>query len=201
LNSAYIRAALVRAFASVGRPTPIVPQTIVYAHPTIRALSNWLWKELSGTSGPTGPGAGVTASVATVKEMIRGQLDLLADSEHSDSRTGVNGTNGAVPAEDRKRTVLVTGTTGGLGAHLLETLLMDLSVGEIFALNRRSRSAQVVGVHSRQGAAFEKRGIDQELLKSPKLTFVDADRVEDIEPDVINQVRSKRIFILHSFRR
>jgi hypothetical protein len=195
LNSAYIRAALVRAFTSVGRDSANVPQMIVYTHPTVEALSMWLWKELTGSDALTGTETDMDARVIAMKDMIRRQLDILADSVRADARTEENGSNGAndpndgtALADDTKRVVLVTGTTGGLGTHLLVALLLDPSVNEVFALNRRSRSALVDEVYGRQRAAFDKRGIRQELLESSKLTFVDADQIEDIEAGIISRV-------------
>jgi Male sterility protein len=132
-----------------------------------------------------------SASVAIMKDLITSQLDALADSE---SRTAARRTIGGVPTQDEKRAVLVTGTTGALGCYLLETLLLDPSVDEVFALNRCSRSAHVEWGHTRQITAFQKRGINQGLLESTKLTFVDADRVEDIEREVISRVCSLSIF-------
>jgi hypothetical protein len=128
-----------------------------------------------------------SATVAIMKDMIRRQLDVLADSVRAGRRTAVSRINGIVPTLDTKCTMLVTGTTGGLGSYLLETLPLDPSVDEVFALNRRSRLAQVEGVQSRQAIFFQKRGINQGLLESPKLTF-DADRIEDIELEVISRV-------------
>jgi Male sterility protein len=194
LSSAYIRAALVRAFSHIGGSSSNVPQAIVYAHPTIEALSNWLWKELTGTTVHTATERNVDASVAAMQNMIRGQLDILADRVRANRRPRVKETSGAVAGQAVKHAVLVTGTTGDLGAHLLETLLVDSSVDEVFALNRLSRSGGAEGVHWRHRTIFDKRGINKELLRSPKLTFIDADRVQDVEPDVISVVCRADIF-------
>jgi Male sterility protein len=193
LSGAYIRAALVRACTSLGRRGSQVPQTIVYSYPTIQQLSNWLWKELTGTNEHMGMEVDVKATVATMKDLTRKHLQILADGVRASRQTGVDGTNGTVH-QDEKRAVLVTGTTGALGAHLLETLLLDSTVDEVFALNRHPRSAKAEQIVLRQKAVFDKRGISRELLESPKLTFVDADRIEDIEPDVISRVCSWRLF-------
>jgi Male sterility protein len=199
LNSTYIRAALVRAFISVGRDSPNIPETIVYVHPTVQALSNWLWKELTGTSGPAGSDTDLEASVAGMKDMISGQLDTLANDIRASRQTRMNGTSEAVPSsQDVKNAVLVTGTTGALGAYLLETLLVDPSVDEVIALNRHSRSVQAEGGGVRQQTAFDKRGINQDLLGSRKLTFIDADRIQDIERDVISRVCNSRHFLSYN---
>jgi Male sterility protein len=139
-----------------------------------------------------GAQADVDATVAAMKDLIRRQLHVLADSVRVNRRTGVNGTSGTVH-QDAKRVVLVTGTTGALGAHLLEILLVDSTVDGVFALNRRRPRSTKERAHLRHEAGFHKRGINQELLKSPKLMFVDADRIEDIESDVISQVCSDRL--------
>jgi Male sterility protein len=129
-----------------------------------------------------------SATVSVMEDIIRGQLGVLALNVRPHWRARVTKTNAAAPTRDAKRAVLVTGTTGALGTYLLATLLLDPSVDEIFALNRHSRSAKVEEGHSRQRAAFENRGIKQELLKSPRLTFIDASRVDDIKSDVISRV-------------
>jgi hypothetical protein len=56
------------------------------------------------------------ARVAAMKDMIRGQLDTLVDGIRASRQTRVNGTSGAIPSQDVKNAVLVTGTTGALGS-------------------------------------------------------------------------------------
>ncbi len=66
--------------------------------------------------------------------------------------------------------VLVTGTTGGFGADLLEHLLLDDSVETVYALNRKGTSAV-----ERQTTRFHHRGLQVSLLASPKLKMVEGD--------------------------
>lgn len=65
--------------------------------------------------------------------------------------------------------VLLTGSTGALGSHILNSLLSTSLVIEVITLNRSGNVAE------RQQAAFEERGIPTELLSSPKLTSVIGD--------------------------
>jgi FlaA1/EpsC-like NDP-sugar epimerase len=51
-------------------------------------------------------------------------------------------------------TVVITGTTGGLGSDILLKLLHDDAVEHIYALNRSSSSATI---EARQSAAFRTR--------------------------------------------
>jgi hypothetical protein len=185
-----------RAFDSVGQKRPNVPQTLVYDQPNIDALGTWLWQRLSGKGPAVGSETDVGSAVAAMKSMIRSQLDVLANSVGNRPRSCTNG-NGT----SQGRAVLVTGTTGGLGSYLLETLLADDSVSEVFALNRRPRSSRAESTHNRQKAAFAERGIAQSLLNSPKLIFVDADRVDDIAPNVISRVSCCSLLLTPFFSR
>lgn len=60
--------------------------------------------------------------------------------------------------------VLLTGSTGALGCHILATLLSNDSVVEVITVNRGYNVAE------RQRAAFESRGIPTDMLSSNKLT-------------------------------
>ncbi|KZT63346.1 NAD(P)-binding protein [Daedalea quercina L-15889] len=69
--------------------------------------------------------------------------------------------------------VLVTGTTGSLGCHLLETLVCASSVSRIYAVNRRDRGSRKL--RERQAEALRERGIDEDTLASKKVVLVEAD--------------------------
>ncbi|KZT04547.1 acetyl-CoA synthetase-like protein [Laetiporus sulphureus 93-53] len=65
--------------------------------------------------------------------------------------------------------VLLSGTTGSLGAHILELLLSDSRVKRIYALNRGS------DLPTRQRAAFESAGLKTELLSKPNVVYLSGD--------------------------
>ena len=57
--------------------------------------------------------------------------------------------------------VLLTGTTGNIGSHILASLLADGRVAKVYAMNRGTSIEQVI---ERQRAAFEDRGLPVNLL-------------------------------------
>jgi thioester reductase-like protein len=67
--------------------------------------------------------------------------------------------------------VLLTGSTGGLGSHILEILLGLASVERVYAFNRHGR----MPVSRRQTAAFVDRALDVKLLLSEKLMYLEGD--------------------------
>ena len=65
--------------------------------------------------------------------------------------------------------VLLTGSTGGLGSHILASLLTNPAVVEVITLNRGSNVAE------RQRASFEERGLSTSILSSHKLISIVGD--------------------------
>lgn len=66
--------------------------------------------------------------------------------------------------------VLLTGTTGGLGANLLAHFTTDPTVSKIFAFNRPSGN-----VVQRQVDAFSKHGVVEDCLRCPKYHLIEGD--------------------------
>lgn len=73
------------------------------------------------------------------------------------------------PAKD---TVLVTGTTGSLGAGLLAKLVQSPEVEHIYALNRFSENG--TGLLERQKERLKDWGFDPKIVDSSKVTFIEA---------------------------
>jgi len=67
--------------------------------------------------------------------------------------------------------VLVTGTTGRLGSHLLAALATRPDVKTVYALNRAPAS----DIEERQRKTFESWGLDTEILRSGKIVLMTAD--------------------------
>ena len=68
--------------------------------------------------------------------------------------------------------VLLTGSTGHLGSDILEILLKDARVERIFTLDREGKGA---APRSRQRARWADKGLDEQLLESPKLVVLCGD--------------------------
>ena len=83
--------------------------------------------------------------------------------------------------------VLLTGSTGNLGSHILETLLRDPKILRIYAFNRHSPRQPL----DRHIERFENNGFDKSCLTSDKLIFVEGDTSQDnlgIDPSLFNEV-------------
>lgn len=137
-----------------------VPQNIVYQRPTITHLSNWL---LGMMSRPHSPDAGSTSSSES-DEAAAENLQLMISS-YTKRRS--------------KSTILLTGTTGSLGAYVLADILQNRNVDRIFALNRVSSQ----DILQRHIITFEERGLDGSLLKDSRLTLLTANRKDDLSQE------------------
>jgi NAD(P)-dependent dehydrogenase (short-subunit alcohol dehydrogenase family) len=86
--------------------------------------------------------------------------------------------------------VLLTGSTGNIGSHILEALLRDTRILRIYAFNRPSSSGQV-SLLDRHVERFEDKGFDKVLLTSEKLVFVEGDASQHnlgVSSSVFNEV-------------
>ena len=69
--------------------------------------------------------------------------------------------------------VLLTGSTGNIGSHILEALLRDPRILRIYAYNRPS--PRRVSLLDRHRKRFEDKGFDKALLAYEKLVFLEGD--------------------------
>lgn len=70
-----------------------------------------------------------------------------------------------------KERVVITGTTGALGAYVLASLLESDAVEMVWTLNRKSKE----GISARQRATFDDKALDVSLLDCGKLKMLEAD--------------------------
>jgi len=87
--------------------------------------------------------------------------------------------------------VLLTGSTGNLGSHILEALLRDPRILRIYAFNRPS--SRQISLLDRHIERFEDKGFDEALLTSEKLTFIEGDVSQDnlgVLSSVFNEVHA-----------
>jgi hypothetical protein len=73
-------------------------------------------------------------------------------------------------AEDNLATVLVTGTTGNLGSHLLDALLRNGRVQRVYTLNRPRIGRDIKKEHEER---FTDKGLDPKLLSDDRLVFLE----------------------------
>lgn len=83
--------------------------------------------------------------------------------------------------------VMLTGSTGGLGSHLLCALLKNDFVQRVFTFNRTGSTH----ASARQRASFHDKGLDMSLLASPKLVSLEGDLTKPhfaLDQDMYNTV-------------
>ncbi|EJD42001.1 acetyl-CoA synthetase-like protein [Auricularia subglabra TFB-10046 SS5] len=156
LIAARIHNSIVGAVQTAGLDASKLPGDMPYKFPTIESLARFV---STATSSSVDHGA---SAVADVEAMLR---KYTASFPRHTPETTTNGVH-------HGQSVLVTGTTGGLGTNLLAQLLASKDVDRVYALNRRSSANHLV---DRQKANFVDRGLDPGLLDLEKLTLLEGD--------------------------
>ncbi|PCH45139.1 NAD(P)-binding protein [Wolfiporia cocos MD-104 SS10] len=110
-------------------------------------------------------------------------------------------TDGLVaPVDSTSRdVVLVTGTTGSLGCHLLEAMVFSPDIARVYAFNRRARDG--TALHARQAVALEERGIDSRILDLPKIVLLEGDLTKvnwGLSDDIFHEVQHSVTHIIHN---
>ncbi|TFK49392.1 hypothetical protein OE88DRAFT_1662947 [Heliocybe sulcata] len=96
------------------------------------------------------------------------------------------------------RVIVLTGTLGSLGAHMLARSLCALNIDKIYALLRKSDSAQSPFV--RQQEALQARGINAAILNSDKLELLEAVLTEPhlgLSEEVYERIRGSVTHVVH----
>lgn len=135
-----------------------VTQNIVFSHPTIKQLSAHVAQLVSGADA--GPASATSAIETMIDKYSSGLTDTPKPISEDAASAGVH-------------VVLLTGTTGGLGSCMLETLLKDQSVERVYAYNRPARGTMTI--RDRQRDAFLDKGFELQLLQSDRLVYLEGD--------------------------
>ncbi|KAJ7045248.1 putative aminoadipate reductase [Mycena alexandri] len=160
LNATFLRHRIVGALKAspdnqVKAATHKISQNFVYEHPTLeelaRAISELVHANTDGKSG---------GKKAIVEEMIAKYSEGFDEAVINREPAVAGGT-----------VVLLTGSTGGIGSHILEILLRLPSVECVYAFNRAGRTS----VAERQTQAFVERALDVKLLASEKLVCLEGE--------------------------
>lgn len=126
-----------------------IPQNVVYAHPTLSELAATIMAIIN-------PG-----SATTMKDHCRHITEMIGKYS-ADIPTPVY-TAQTVQLEG-PITVLLTGSTGHVGSHVLASLLAKPWVEKVYTLNRLSTQSE-----DRQRASFVERGLSESLLDGGRL--------------------------------
>lgn len=167
-------AAVLRSNPTTYQQSRDVSQTLVYDYPSIEKLANMLYSMVSGS----------VASPEDRASRIEAMIQLNISKLEPIKSPGDAVSSGA--------TVLLTGSTGGLGSQLLCALLKNGSIHRVFTFNRTVSTP----ASARQRVAFHDKGLDVSLLSSPKLVSLEGDLTKPyfaLEQDTYNNV-SRCIF-------
>ncbi|KAI5884843.1 acetyl-CoA synthetase-like protein [Schizophyllum commune H4-8] len=148
--------------------SPQVTQNIVYQHPSITKLADFVSQLVRG--GDVAPQSSETAAKEAIVALAVKYSEGLPG--YVDASTLPRYVPSATPAPlELPATVLLTGTTGNLGAEVLAMLLKDDRVSRIYTLERAGKTP----VRERQHARFADKGFDLSLLDSTKLVALEGD--------------------------
>ncbi|KAH8110853.1 acetyl-CoA synthetase-like protein [Phellopilus nigrolimitatus] len=161
--------------------------TFIYDYPTIARLAEYLSSSVSGTS--VAP-AGDARAKARELEALVAKYTTAFPTFVAGAGSG-NGGNGDV--------VLLTGSTGSLGANILVKLIQNKAVTRVYAMSRPSSDG--VSVKERHAKAFERESLDVQLLDDARVSFVDGDAGHAdfaIDAKLFAELQSSVTHIIHN---
>ena len=153
LSATFLRNRILGAFRSSPDPfvqaaAATIPADIVFANPTIQ----WLAAVVSHFADPSATTSSAKTPTSQIEEMIAKytkDLPVVKGKRHIDPADGL--------------VVVLTGSTGGLGSHLLADLVKNEGIKKVYTFDRSEN------VQDKQKIAFEDRSLPTNLLKSEKL--------------------------------
>ncbi|TIA90798.1 hypothetical protein E3P99_01418 [Wallemia hederae] len=165
--------------------------TVVFQYPKITLLASFIDDLLKGS----GPEATAEDVVARKAAEINATIALHVRNLKQKPQHGWE-----APVSEGKN-VLVTGTTGGLGAQLLYTLIKDPAVEHVFALNRANARK---GLRERQLESLIEKGMPaDDILASPKLSLLEANLAKSdlgLDGDVYSDINAVDVIIHNAWR-
>ncbi|KAJ2919461.1 hypothetical protein MD484_g949, partial [Candolleomyces efflorescens] len=140
----------------------------VYSYPTVVSLALYVYEKCALSVDEEGSSQELTEEEKTLKKM-QGLVEKYSQNFpiHIPKQT-----SGGYPPSGPREVILLTGSTGGLGSYLLESLVLKPDIARVYVLNRphpTTSSAQ------RQLQSFKERGIDPNFLNFGKIRFLEGD--------------------------
>ncbi|KAK0205437.1 acetyl-CoA synthetase-like protein [Desarmillaria ectypa] len=189
LRAARMRNTVVHALrTSQPEKVKLINPNFIYDHPRITALAEFVSDSVDTEKG----------DIQTSKlENIRAMLDRHASS-FSLVVLSSSLRSPASTLHSRGDVILITGTTGGLGAATLAKLAYSDSVHKIFAINRPAKDGR--NFMERQEKALESRGCDPAIASLSKVVLIEADLTEPgfgIGASIEKEIRDSVTHIIH----
>ncbi|THH03938.1 hypothetical protein EW145_g5884 [Phellinidium pouzarii] len=163
--------------------------TFVYDHPTITGITAYVRSIVRGTS--------VAASTDDKRRELRALVSKYTDTFPEFKAATVAG--GHLSSEIGEDIVLLTGGTGSLGSNILAKLIEREGVSRVYAMSRPSSDG--VSAKERHLRAFEREGLDADLLNNSKVKFLVGDPSQTdfaVEPDIYKEMQSSVTHIIHN---
>ncbi|KAF7340995.1 Acetyl-CoA synthetase-like protein [Mycena sanguinolenta] len=187
LNATFLRHRIMSALKTSGdnQAAQNISLNFIYAHPTIEELANAIITLVNGDVNDLTQKTQADA----VEKMIEKYSVGFEAPMNCPEKIQVSSSDGAV--------VLLTGSTGGLGSHILEILLALPSIDRVYACNRKGK----MSVLERQKEAFVDKALDVALLSSDKLVCLECDTVKEnlgLPIDVWTAIRDTITIIIHN---
>ena len=176
LHATFLRNRIIGALRSDARTQAYaqnVSQNFVFDYPTLRRLAKAI--NLLSEAKNQDDGMDVRELIQAFIAKYTSKLPTIAAAKE-------------VTGNGNEVVVLLTGSTGNVGCHVLSTLLGDSQVKKVYTLNRPSASAA-----DRQWAAFTERVINPSVLNDTRLVRLFGDVAKDqfgLEASVFDEVRS-----------
>ncbi|KAI5992475.1 hypothetical protein EDD15DRAFT_2168052 [Pisolithus albus] len=159
-----------------------LPPDFVYRHPTTRAMANGLVARTADY---------FTVSLSRKTTAMADMVQQMVSVQDPDVPF-------KLPAQ-RSQVVLLMGSTGSLGSHILYHLHRCEEVRRIYALNRGKRD-DLDSLYSRQENALRVRGIPPKMLRDGKVVLIPSDLTSDdlgLESSLFQEVSEKYLLTSH----
>ncbi|KAH7879221.1 uncharacterized protein C8R40DRAFT_1166466 [Lentinula edodes] len=168
---------------SIRGAAQLIDQATVYKHPTVESLANFV----VGLINNSGKDADPTIAISQMIEKYSQGMDVPIESISN----GVGSHNKGV-------VVLLTGSTGNLGAQMLASLIPNDAVARVYTLNRSSTRMSMLDRHKER---FQDKSLDTILLSSEKLIFLEGEASQSdlgLQYDLYSELLQNVTLIIHN---
>jgi hypothetical protein len=153
----------------------------VYTYPNITLLASFVMDTIHGSSG-SGTSNAVEAKITKMKAMVE---------EFTSFPVAANGAANVRPnGATTEQVLLLTGTTGGLGSHILRDACENEEVVRVYAFNRPQKKGSLA---QRQRDVLREHGLDESIVDNEKVVLLEGDLTAEnfgLEESVYKEVRN-----------
>ena len=140
------------------RAGQLVTQSTIYENSSISKLTGFIIGAVTNSDRLSS----TTSKVDEIENMIK---------KYSSPRS--TSTSTVIENQTTQLAVLITGTTGNLGAQLVDAFLRDARIAKVYTLNRPSSGEK--DIKTRHEERFMDKGLDVSLLSDDRLVFLEGD--------------------------